>query len=47
MPLVDDLIARDVKVADKINAFFECIDLFGKDDIEIMIKQLYFKLDLI
>ena len=47
MPLVENLIARDVQVADKINDFFERIDLLGKDDIEITIKQLYFKLDLI
>lgn len=47
MSMVDDLIARNVNVADKINAFFERINLLGKDDIEITIKQLYYKLDLI
>lgn len=47
MPLVDDLISRNVKVADKINVFFERRNLLGKDDIEISIKQLYYKLDLI
>lgn len=47
MQSVNDLIASNVKVVDKINAFFKQLNLLGKDDLESRIKQLYYKLDLI